>query len=80
MNFGKTPKFCAVYHCFLVLAKVCVAKDFYKKGSNVFIFCFYDNIFLGKNRYGTESVALIKKISFSEKSNKNRAFTFFCLA
>ena len=40
-------------------------------------FAFIDNIFFGKNRYGTDSVALIKKISVSEKSNKNRVFTFF---
>ena len=44
------------------------------------LFAFIDNIFFGKNRYGTDSVALIKKISVSGKSNNNRAFTFFLFA
>ena len=67
--------------CFLVLAKIYVAKGFYKKGRVMCLFfTFIDNVFFGKNRHGTDSVALIKKMSVSEKSNKNRAFTFFCLA
>ena len=71
--------------CFLVLAKVC-ANLFIKKEVVCLFLAFIDNMFFSITQpsnsvnltlsVGKNDMGLIQKISVSEKSNKNRVFTF----